>query len=152
MGGCKHVFYRKKPQYVVTDDSIESLGIIERLCFCICISLCIFFFYVLTLCSHNITNCLSHGVVDINVNMHRATVSLCKTPANNSKNSVSLSTDKTFAFVPLNDISIALTICSGLPYALKIFDIFRPQCILSKAFSKSMKNNVVFDFSPLLLL
>ena len=77
--------------------------------------------------------------------MYGARVTLCKTRANNSKNSMSQSIGKTFVFVPLNNSSIGLTICSGIPYVLKIFNIF-PQCILSKAFLKSMKTNVAFKF------
>ena len=55
-----------------------------------------------------------------------------------STNSVSPSGDSTFALVSVYIPSIALTSFSGITYARSIL-ISLPQCIVSKAFLKSMK-------------
>lgn len=79
------------------------------------------------------------------VKIQGASVSPCRAPAIISKNSVSISGDKTLAFVPVFKSPIAATVSSGIPYALKIFNIFL-LCTLSKTFLKLLNTSIAFIF------
>ena len=83
------------------------------------------------------------------VKKQRASASPCRIAAIISKNSISISGDKTLGFVPLYKNLIAATISFGIPYALKIFNIFS-LCMLSKAFLISM-NTAASRFLSLIL-
>ena len=83
-----------------------------------------------------------------------ANVSPCNTPATISKKLLSPLGDLTMNLVFIYDIIIALTVSSGRPYILSMSLIF-PLCMLSKAFEKSINNNIAescFDFATSIIL
>lgn len=77
------------------------------------------------------------------VKIQGASVSPCRAPAIISKNSVSVSGDKTLAFESVHKCLIAATISYCILYALKTFNIFSLR-MLSKAFLKLMNTSAAF--------